>query len=411
MALGFAFVVGRWSASWEESGEAEMAGAKVRPQDNGGSLLGERAAPRLGNDGAERDLELLGDSEMGERVRVEDLRLARDPLKRVALLGQLLEGMTAENAKAVFLEWQASQVGRLSEEESNERRLLLMAWGRLDGAAAAMEVSQLIEDGGLRERKQRRGGEKAEAAGLLGDVLEGWAGADLAGASAYVAEVSDRVVQGGLQRRVVEGLLSKGEDEAMRYVASLPETDKQRGRLVGLVTSDMLEREGVKAAAKWMEGLSDELRAGAVVEIAEAYAREDLDEAIVWASQHATDGPARKALGKVTGRWANVDPRAASEYLAELPDSAGKDAAVDGFAKRLAVEDPESAALWATTIQDERLRAKALGRIATSWAAIDREAAGAWLASQGLPNELLGGRVCAKSQLSGKGQKKSKGKK
>jgi hypothetical protein len=155
-----------------------------------------------------------------------------------------------------------------------------------------------------------------------------------------------------------------------------------------MVTGHVLET-GIDEAIAWMGSLPEDLRGGAISEIAAAYAREDLDGAIAWASENADDPKANKALAKVTGRWANMDPRAASEYLAELPASAGKDAAVEGFSTRLASEDPASAAVWATTIQNKRLRERTVARIAQSWARSDEAAARAWIHEQGLSDKAF----------------------
>ena len=152
--------------------------------------------------------------------------------------------------------------------------------------------------------------------------------------------------------------------------------------------------------------------------IAESYAREDLDSAIAWVGEHASEDYASRAVTEVAERWAENDPRAvidwasdlpegtqqrvfeealdewtekdplaASEYLTQMPDSPVKDSAVEGFAKELSREDPQSAAAWAATIGNEELRIDTLQDVARDWVRNDRAAAEAWLPASGLNEE------------------------
>lgn len=81
------------------------------------------------------------------------------------------------------------------------------------------------------------------------------------------------------------------------------------------------------------------------------------------------------------------DEVAASEYLAKMDASPVRDSAVQGFATELSRKDPESAATWATTIDDPELRAETVSRVARDWMRSDRAAAEAWLPGSGLTEE------------------------
>ena len=86
--------------------------------------------------------------------------------------------------------------------------------------------------------------------------------------------------------------------------------------------------------------------------------------------------------------WTDEDPVAASEYLATMPASPAKDAAIMGFANRLAYEDPAAAIAWAETIATSEGRNTALAVVGRNWASKDPQAAAAWAASSGLPENV-----------------------
>lgn len=88
--------------------------------------------------------------------------------------------------------------------------------------------------------------------------------------------------------------------------------------------------------------------------------------------------------GMMAGDWVEQDPMAASSWLAALPDSPKRDAAVAGFCRGLAPLDPKSAAEWALTVQDAKLKAFALQDAVGAWKQKDPEAVRSWLDGAGL---------------------------
>jgi len=184
------------------------------------------------------------------------------------------------------------------------------------------------------------------------------------------------------------------------------------------VAEEVLE-DGAANAAKWVGNLADDdLKSGAMRRIAESYGRENLEEAVAWVGQYGDQEYARSAVTQIAERWAESDPQAvidwagklpedtqkgvfgealsewtqkdavaASEYLATMDASPVKDSAVQGFATRLAGQDPESAATWAATIQDPELRSETVARVARDWIRKDSAAVEAWLPTSGLSEE------------------------
>ncbi|MDA7613858.1 hypothetical protein N8586_01865, partial [Verrucomicrobiales bacterium] len=64
-----------------------------------------------------------------------------------------------------------------------------------------------------------------------------------------------------------------------------------------------------------------------------------------------------------------------------------RDAAISGFSRGYAWQDPEVAIAWALDISDPQLRQESLTRAGQVFLRRDAESARAWLESSGLPSE------------------------
>jgi hypothetical protein len=358
-----------------------------------------------------------------------------DPLKKRALFSQLLSELTPENAVAAYDALRESRRGGRGFGGfggSDDSRLLLNAWGRVDGAGAVAELQ-------AREKKRR---EEAEANGEedsrggrggrgfggrdgggtfdLYSIVNGWATVDSGGASKFVNTIEDDRQKSMLSSGIVQGLLVNGVDDALAFVSGLPAEDEGRSRHMSTIASEMLE-QGVETAAAWVSNIGDDdLQGGAMNRIAESYASEDLEGAVAWVGKHAGNESANRAVSEVAERWAESDPQAvidwagnlpetaqagvykealdewtekdplaASEYLSQMPDSAAKNSAIDGFARELAGDDGEAAVTWAQTITDANLRTETLSQVARDWYRQDQNAASEWLITSGLPEETI----------------------
>ncbi|MGK0185013.1 MAG: hypothetical protein ACI9R3_000787 [Verrucomicrobiales bacterium] len=354
-----------------------------------------------------------------------------DPLKKRALFTELLAELTPENAVAAYDAIRENSRGRggrggWGNGDGDDTRLLLNAWGRIDGAGAIAEL-QAREEKRKAEAKAngedpngRRGGRDGGGTFDMYSIVNGWATVDSSAASEFVTSIEDDRQRGMLANGVVQGLLVNGVDDALSFVTNLPADDESRSRHMSTIAGEMME-QGAQAAANWVSSITDDdLKGGAMNRIAESYAREDIEGAVSWITEHAGNDYANRAVGDVAERWAESDPQAvidwasnlpesaqagafeealdewtekdpvaASEYLAQMPDSAAKNSAIEGFATELADSDGESAVTWAQTITDTDLRDQTIQRVARDWYQQDQEAASTWLLSSGLPEETI----------------------
>ena len=81
----------------------------------------------------------------------------------------------------------------------------------------------------------------------------------------------------------------------------------------------------------------------------------------------------------VAESWTRKDPEAASGWIDQLPSGKEKDQAIVGMTNSIGSKEPDSATLWAATIQDPGTRAATTEKYATDWLKRDPEAAATWI--------------------------------
>ncbi|MEM7147025.1 MAG: hypothetical protein AAF591_18035 [Verrucomicrobiota bacterium] len=90
----------------------------------------------------------------------------------------------------------------------------------------------------------------------------------------------------------------------------------------------------------------------------------------------------KHATQSIVATWADEDPFAAAEWLANESPGPGRDGAIVGLTSRIAGEDLERALQWSLTISDPKLRTSQLDRHASRWLENRPDTAAAWINSQ-----------------------------
>lgn len=336
-------------------------------------------------------------------------RDAKGPIERREAFAELIEGLTAENAlemRELFAHLPA---------ENEDFRDFHYAWGRVAGEEAVMH-----------------GADTPEAD--MGATLAGWASANPDAAKSWFAALETNgktpANQEYLKAGLVHGLADASPALATDFVMARGEAgDKRAKEMMGIVAGHLLRSAGNEVAGNWAAGLpAGDLRGHALFEVARAQVRSDPAAAAEWATRLASsdqnagsvaygitmewgwrDGPAAvqwlnslgnsetaSAYGPALGGWAKVDPLAASEYVAAMPPSEGRDHAIGGLVYTNRWENPAAAVLWAGEIADGGRRRDVLTLAAEAYVRKDPAGAAAWLPGSGLPAEtqqrLLGGR-------------------
>lgn len=357
------------------------------------------------------------------RAAIQELSDVNDPLLRQKMFAELLENLTAENAKDAFLALRENRGGGpMGRGRDQEMSLLANAWGRIDGAGAMAALKEIAENSD--DNNRGRGGRGP--GGLGGEMigaLSGWATVDGSGAMAYLDTIEAGREKSMAGFGVLQGLLVNGVDEAMSFVKGLPAegTDgRAKEMYMGMIAEEMLE-QGVDSAKIWVDSLADsDLKSGALTRLTVELMQGDREETAAWLVQYGGDDAAANAVNRFTDSWSRDDPKAvlewadqltgkpkaeayeeameswtredptaAGEYLATLPASAERDAAAGAFAERVSREDPETAMEWAGTIVDSNLRQETIIEVAQDWYRSDRAATETWMQTSGLSEEAL----------------------
>lgn len=348
----------------------------------------------------------------------------RNPVKQAAMFAALLGRLTPGNAMAAFEALREDRDG-FGKMNGPNMQLLLNAWGQIDGIGAlealnAAAVADRVANGGRGRDNHGNGNDpERDYFSSIYHTLSGLAAVDPAAAAKYLNSIDDVKQRDKLMAAIVDGILVDGVENAVGFIAANTDEDAGRQRYMAAVAKSVLEG-GVESATAWLDALPKEMRTGAIDQVANRYAREDLAGAVDWISKYAGEPYATHSLDKVAESWAESDPRAASdwatelpadaqpgvyreamdewaesdpaaasEYLSQLPKGIARDSAVEGFAKELVKTDPKSAAAWAETIVSEPQHQSALSEVARSWLKTDPANARTWIEGQGLATETF----------------------
>jgi len=302
-----------------------------------------------------------------------------DPVLRTQRIAALLSSLTPELAPTVAATFeQAKQSGIQFGEEY---RLFLRAWGKLDGAKAmeyvrqkdeyTPEQSAALAGWASANANQARAWVEALAdgdakEGLIYGLLDGWSMSDFAKAAAYAesrprSDARDEFRKLLLQRALATG----GVGAAQQWVQQIPDDEHNqlyKQRAFDDVIQTMLYRDP-SAAAHWIaQNANQAFTIGtAVADTASKMAQSAPIETLNWLqtlpglNETQRDNGAAAAMNQ----WAEQDPRAAGNWLAQNPQNPSYDRLAGQYALAIAEEHPEVAREWVQSITDENARLKA----------------------------------------------------
>lgn len=230
-----------------------------------------------------------------------------DPVRRMAKLAELLGEMRAGDAASMISVFQEEWgTGSYSEEF----RLFLYAWGRIDGRKA-VEFA-LAEDSPVRIGRGAR------------TAMAGWALADLPGARDWI----ERQEPGQTRNAMVYGLLDGWSRIDLAAAAAYAETQPRsdtRAEMIELLLSRHLRAGGIRAAQSWFDGISgeghnDTYQRRAFLRIAQEMAKFDPSAAAAWVADHGGQEYAEgEVVHSVVRSWAKQEPTAALGWILGQP--------------------------------------------------------------------------------------------
>lgn len=347
-----------------------------------------------------------------------------DPVRRAGNFHLFVSNMTPESAQnaAASLEDMRNR-NALSDDEW---RHFFRAWGGVDGKAA-LDFLNVPENSAARWKNR-------EAA------LTGWAGRDLAGAQAWLANYAstDRLTRGEnpffaeeLFIAVSQCMQVTDRDAARDYLVAqtvaghvtpahaaewiagdwnaadahsnaetlltrLP-ADGSHQEIRTAILRHLVHEHSTKESVELVTRFQSELDSYAVESLVNHVAGDDSRKAMDWLDSLDRVAPENKtkARANVVSSWAASDPDAAGAWLLDAHrhgDAAPEVAA--SFAQTTVGIDPSAAIAWAQTIQDEELRHKTLLKMAENRVASkDTEALELLKAAGVTDNEISGAKI------------------
>ncbi|CAA6679864.1 MULTISPECIES: hypothetical protein [unclassified Lentimonas] len=318
---------------------------------------------------------------------------ASNDLERISKLALLLSEASSEEMPAIA-DLIASQPNDF--DRMQQMSMMYYAWGRSDAPAAVAYAEE-------------RGGRHAGMA--AGIALSSWASLDPASARAWVdaSENPARYQRGllvgwsesnplqalqylsGLEGesnlmdrwtapQIARNLISERGVMALDDLAAMPATRNRRELLERL--ADELGESNPAAAAVRLSAIKDpEVLRAAVPELAQEWAQQDPQAALEFVSGYKENTELyARAMAEVIEEWAERDPYEAGEYLNEQPASPELDRSVAEYSREVARVDPDAAMSFAVSVNDTKLRADTIRRVARDWKRAAPEAYAAWAA-------------------------------
>ncbi len=213
----------------------------------------------------------------------------------------------------------------------------------------------------------------AHRMGAASAIVSRMASEDLEGAMALYDEMDwSQVVhpvqlKPGFSQGVAEELGRMGRAEDVEaWIERAPVHDREM--TVASLMKGWVERDPNEAAA-YVDSVADvERRNELSLGLVKAWSKTEPQRAAEWLSSHsAIETVSADVVAEAIEGWSAIDPMAASEWLATVPPGENLDQGSCMLAQRIVGIDPQSAADWALSIQNEETRVRSLARVFSSW--------------------------------------------
>jgi len=200
-----------------------------------------------------------------------------------------------------------------------------------------------------------------------------------------------RTFAGDSQLETLARSLFNGGNQLHRFDDLLPQApDRLRQPLID-AAFHFLSADNLDDPQRWIDRLSllpEASRARGVESLAGAWAQQNREEAIGWASSLAAGETRNGAVAAIASTWAKNDPSGAADWVASLPPGAERDRSAGSLVFAVADRFPREAWDWALSIGDEQERSRAAAHAATMMAARDPATARQWIETGPFSAEL-----------------------
>jgi len=331
-----------------------------------------------------------------------------DVLERKYLLTSYLRTLTPADLPAVLEEIEVHRVGI----ESDEVRLLMLAWARFDGPGAFEAArnwptrwrSVLMEEGiwawGFYDGRaavaecERIDDERLRET-LRTTAIDGWVRSDdRLGASEYAATVPNAKRRARIARRLAGQAKRDGAEAVMAWADAVPEgAPNEFKETVFGFAAGTVARIDPELVMPWYESqMQNWYTTSGLHSIAARWAQfHDANALVAWIEtlpiEEARESERTDAIKLGLRTWAGEDLAAVETWTLSAPAGSMRDTAIDEIARVVTETSPADALRWVEQIEDDKLRRKRVLRYSRQWFMRDPAAARAWLEDAGIPDE------------------------
>jgi hypothetical protein len=172
---------------------------------------------------------------------------------------------------------------------------------------------------------------------------------------------------------------STDADDAVRWMLANAERIPRRAFLQA---AQQFGHHNPLAAASYTERVPAELRGLWIGTVAQGYARTDLDGAIGWVAQYRGQPGYEAAVAAIAQHGAGNDGPAAARLLATIDISRPEFVnAATAVAVQWALQDPREATAWAAELPNSEARPSVVAAAMQQWVQVDAPSARAWALS------------------------------
>jgi hypothetical protein len=319
---------------------------------------------------------------------IKDL-LADKELKtedREGILGMMLMKLSSDNPQAVLrlLPDLSVIMGDKNEDQQMRDTLLttsLTQWGKKDPRA----VGKWIRENGARFPGAINDSTKCS-------VLSGAATSDPALAFCLIdeMEIGDKgraVILITRAARTTEGrttTLAALRAHLSGSPGDDPKSEAIRAAVRELATGAI--KEGFGPASTWIE--TAELAPSELADVGSSlefhHTNNETGQWLDWLGQNLPTDKVGEPIGKIMGKWTEIDYEAAGKWLAAAPEGRTRTLSIQAYAGAVSKYEPEIATQWAMTLPAGKDREATLGEIHRNWPKDDPTGAAAFANEHGI---------------------------
>ncbi len=261
---------------------------------------------------------------------------------------------------------------------------------------------------------------------VIRGIMRAWGRTD----PRFAIQAATMAAPNDAQRRLWVDYVLRGWDEsvidgALSYAKALGHGPERQWALTVLIRRRVM-RDGPADVIAWAESLPDRdddqtFKLNVYRRVAGAVAEVDTDLARAFVDRHMEGRYGHRLPERLGSRWVLREPEAAMAWAVSLPPGEARDetvletyrawlawdrpaaqawvqaqpadrpieGAVALYARSISLVDPPAALDLAMGLTSEKLRMQTVGKIARQWYLREPEAADAWLASSGLPEDFV----------------------